>query len=77
MVKIPQRIVDLYAELNRTVVEYESDTFSASAAGLKGEESDKITEEIAAHALKQLVDLETLDGLRLSDELENIRQEKD
>lgn len=66
----------MYLDLNRTVVEYESDTFSASACKLTGEESDKITEELVVYALKQLIDLDTLDGVRLSEELENIRPEE-
>lgn len=56
-----------------TVREYESDTFSASAEKLTEEEAIDITVSLIEHAIEKLIDLETLDGVRLAEELENIR----
>lgn len=64
-------------ELLATVAEYESDTFSASASKLTEEEADTITIALISHALQRLIDTDTLDGVRLSEELENIREDED
>lgn len=66
---IAPKVVELLGE----VIGYESDTFSASATELTDSEATKITTELITYALQQLIDTDTLDGVRLSEELENIR----
>lgn len=66
-------VVKKFLELVKTIKEYESDTFSASAVGLKRSEALRMASAIACHALQELIDCDTLDGVRLTEELENIR----
>lgn len=61
------------AELLKTVREYESDTFSAQGEELTNDEAVAITIELIGFAIRQLSELNELDGIRLSEELENIR----
>ncbi len=76
-----QRILDAVrpkiVELLDTVREYESDTFSASASELTDDEAFTITIELTNYALQRLIDTDTLDGVRLSEELDNIRPEEE
>ena len=76
-----QRILDAIrpkvVELLDTVKQYESDTFSASASGLTDDEAFTITAELINHALQQLIDTDTLDGVRLAEELDNIRPDEE
>lgn len=62
-------------ELLAAVKEYESDTFSASARHLTDDEAEAITAALIGHAIQQLIDTDTLDGVRLTEELENVRSE--
>lgn len=64
-------------ELHKTVREYESDTFSASASELTDGEALTITANLIKYALQRLIDTDTMDGVRLSEELENIRPDED
>lgn len=64
-------------ELHKTVKEYESDTFSASASELTEAEALTITANLIKYALQGLIDTDTMDGVRLSEELENIRPDED
>lgn len=59
-----------------TVSEYEADTFSASASNLTKQEAGLITIALIDHALTELIELETLDGVRLTEELDNIREDE-
>ncbi len=60
-----------------TVREYESDTFSASACELTDDEAFAITVSLINHALENLIELKNLDGVRLSEELDELRPEED
>lgn len=64
-------------ELHKSVKEYESDTFSASASELTDAEALTITANIIKWQLQRLIDTETMDGVLLSEELENIRPDED
>ena len=70
---IANSLVPQIAELFTTVAEYESDTFSAEASELTLAEAIKITGSLIGYALEELIDLKRLDGVRLDEELENIR----
>lgn len=59
--------------LAETVRDYESDTFSSSAAKLSESELNEIVIELVNYALKELSELDRLDGVRLTEELDNIR----
>lgn len=61
--------------LYETVRDYESDTFSASASKLTPSEIVQITCALINHALREMSDTNTLDGVRLTEELENIRED--
>lgn len=62
--------------LYETVRDYESDTFSASASKLTEGEAQDITVALINYALRQLSDCDTLDGVRLTEELENLRDDE-
>lgn len=62
-------------ELRAVVAEYESDTFSASGAEITEMETDAMTEILVLNAIQSLIDTETLDGVRLSALLEEIRED--
>lgn len=72
--KILDAIAPKVEELLKTVQEYESDTFSATGSELTEEEAIIITVALIEHATQQLIDTDTLDGVRLAEELENIRE---
>ena len=61
-------------ELLKTVYKYDSDTFDARGAGLTRNEAVIITTVLVSVALDELIELDRLDGVRLSEELENIRE---
>lgn len=63
------------AELRDMIAEYESDTFSASSSEVTEEEIDTIAEILISNAIQKMIDTETLDGVRLSAELEEIRED--
>lgn len=60
--------------LVKTIREYESDTFSATATKLKKREAEQIAAALASRAIQELIDGETLDGITLSEELEMINE---
>lgn len=66
---IEHELIALY----ETIRDYESDTFSARAEKITKEEITDIVAVLVNHALRQLSDCETLDGVRLAEELEIIR----
>lgn len=77
---IPQIIDGINHEvqaLAETVRDYESDTFSASAEKLTSDEVNSITIALINHALRELSDCNTLDGVRLSEELAELRETED
>lgn len=61
--------------LAETVRDYESDTFSASAEKLTQAEVIDITIALINHALREMSDTNTLDGVRLTEELAEIREQ--
>lgn len=71
---MPKEIVRMYNELLREVREYESDTFSASGEMLTSAEAVEITDRLICSAIEDLVEMETLDGVRMSELLELIRE---
>jgi hypothetical protein len=44
---------------------------------LTREEAERITDALVLHALQEMIDMDRLDGVRLSEELENIRPDAD
>ncbi len=64
-------------ELQKTIEEYESDTFSASASKLTKEEAERMTETLIVRTIQRLIDTETMDGLMLQSELDEIRPEEE
>ena len=62
------------SELYKTVQDYESDTFSATGSRMTSKECADIVERLVIHDIQDLIDLETLDGVRLDDLLSGIRE---
>lgn len=73
MQSLPQPVLSKFCELIKTVREYESDTFSAEESKLTDAEALKITQSLVLRALDSLIELDELDGVIISEELENIR----
>ena len=77
--KILERVIPMIEhdiiELHETVKEYESDTFSASASQLTEDEVIDITASLISSSIRALIDCDTLDGIRLTSELEYIREQ--
>ncbi len=65
-----------YHELIDVVREYESDTFSASGSKLKRGEAKKIAEKLVVEDIQSRIDMERMDGLDITDLLEEIREKK-
>jgi predicted Ser/Thr protein kinase len=70
---IANTLVPKIASVLDMVGDYESDTFSAEATALTLAEAIKITGTLISYALDELIDLDRLDGVRLSEELDEIR----
>lgn len=61
-------------ELVDTIKEYESDTFSASEMELTDDEAEQIACRMIYADIKHRIDMDTImDGLMISEELDNIR----
>lgn len=60
-------------ELKKTIREYSSDTFDAQASNLTTEEAEQIAHQLVSVAIQSLIDLDHLDGVRISSILEDIR----
>lgn len=75
--KATQKILDALRpkveELFDSIKSYESDTFSASGSEITDGEVATVTLNLVQEAVQALIDTDTLDGVRLSEELENIR----
>lgn len=69
---INQKVIDLLD----TVKQYESDTFVSKDEQLTDDEAQAITVELVNFALQRLISLDALDGVRLSEELDAIREKK-
>ena len=70
----------LYKKVNELVDEilkYESDTFSSEASELIPAEAEKIAIAFILHDIEERIDTNTMDGLKISEELETIRLEKE
>ena len=61
------------AELYRTVQDYESDTFSATGSRMTSKECAAVVEQLIIVALQELIDCDSLDGVRLSEILGDMR----
>lgn len=66
--------IEKYMELVKSIQEYESDTFSATASKLTKKEANHIANLLVCHAIQDLIDTDTMDGVRLSEELEDLRE---
>lgn len=67
-------LIAMYIELLETVREYESDTFSAPAQKLTRSEAEEITIALIGGSVQNMVNCVSLDGERISDLLESIRE---
>lgn len=65
----------LFNELIVTIYSYESDTFSAEASKLTRSEAIKIAQRLIVPKIRGLIDCDTMDGVAISEELEDIRDE--
>ena len=75
---------DLYNALSKKfnylvdeILKYESDTFSSEASELTAHEAEQIAIAFILHDIEQRIDTNTMDGVMISEELENIRPEKE
>ncbi len=68
-------ILEKYHELVEVIMDYESDTFSASDKKLKKSEAKKIAEQLIIANIQDRIDMDTMDGLDITDALEEIRDE--
>lgn len=66
-----------FEELITTIHEYESDTFSASANKLTKNEAELIAIEFVIRDIARRINTETMDGVMISEELENLRGEEE
>lgn len=74
---IKEPVIAKYLELCEEIRKYESDTFSASSSRIKRSEAKQIADILVVEAIQALIDTDTMDGCRLSEELENIRPDHD
>lgn len=68
----------LYKKVNELVDEilkYESDTFSSEASELTPAEAEKIAFAFILQDVQERIDTDTMGGVMISEELENIRSE--
>lgn len=62
--------------LFKTIMEYESDTFSATNMNLKPEEAMEITRNIIIEDIEVRAECDNLDGLMVGQELDRVRGEE-
>lgn len=62
-----------YRELVKTIKEYESDTFSSEAMELTDKEAEKIARAFIIRDIQARIDTDTMDGLMIGEELDEIR----
>lgn len=68
----------LYKKVNELVdeiLQYESDTFSSDASELTPAEAEKIAFAFILQDMQERIDTNTMDGVMITEELENIRPE--
>lgn len=67
------KVIEAFKALTVTIATYESDTFSASGEKITYDEANRIASELVYDKITDLVELDTLDGVIISEALENIR----
>lgn len=73
MDKRSEAIDKKFNELIESILDYESDTFSASSSKITEQEAYTIAERFILEDITKRIDTDTVDGVMLSEELENIR----
>lgn len=63
-------------ELSDLIRSYESDTFSSSAAEITRNEAKEIADRLVFKCVSDLISLDTMDGVTISQELNRVRKEK-
>jgi hypothetical protein len=63
----------LFSELVKTIAEYESDTFSSEASEITQAEAEQVAFELVRRDIQARIDTDTMDGVDISEELEEIR----
>jgi len=64
---------DRFNEMVDTILQYESDTFSSEASNLTPQEAEKIAFAFIDSDMQERIDTNTMDGVRIAEELEFIR----
>jgi hypothetical protein len=66
-----------YNELVKEIMQYESDTFSASDSQLTRLEAEKIARAFIIRDIQGRIDTDTMDGIDITEELEEIRPDSE
>jgi hypothetical protein len=62
-----------FDELVKSIMEYESDTFSAERSEITLDEAIEIADKFVCHKIQGLIDTHTMDGVMIDEELAEIR----